>query len=412
MKKLLWIPFVLLASPIFAQVDQALPLSSYAVQLNGGTPLPVGYLTIQDEGSNLPQESVFNCVGAGIACTDDAANFRTLITISGGGGSTPTGTGFTHITAGVQDGAAKLVDTADINNNQVTLAKFATQAANTILGNATSGAAVPTALAMPSCSDSGGNHLNWVTNTGFACGTSSSASGGAFDPNTTWLLYEEFNCGNPTTSGTVVGQCLGTGNIINTNSASGSATTGDANSPGVAELGTVATTNGISVIGVSGVSNVLLADTAYFQTRVKVNRLSTTGDNYALTMGWCDNSKATTTECTDGVWFGYTDTGSTPNWSINTDSNRGGGGSSVNADCGIAVAATTWTKLRWVYDVATGVHFYVNNVECSNSPITTQLPTATGRETQPYFIRINKIAGTTASNLDIDYFATGGTISR
>lgn len=36
---------------------------------------------------------------------------------SGGGGSVPSGTGFTHVTAGVQDGAAKLVEAADLHAN-------------------------------------------------------------------------------------------------------------------------------------------------------------------------------------------------------------------------------------------------------------------------------------------------------
>lgn len=48
--------------------------------------------------------------------------------------ATPTGTGFTHITAGSQDAAAKLVDTADINPKQVTYAKIQDETGNTMLG--------------------------------------------------------------------------------------------------------------------------------------------------------------------------------------------------------------------------------------------------------------------------------------
>ena len=61
----------------------------------------------------------------------------------GGGGSTPTGTGFTHITAGAQDAAAKLVDTADINDDQVTNTKLANMATATIKGRSTAGTGDP-----------------------------------------------------------------------------------------------------------------------------------------------------------------------------------------------------------------------------------------------------------------------------
>jgi len=54
-----------------------------------------------------------------------------------GGGSTPTGTGFRHITAGAEDAAAKLVDTADINNDQVTFGKIQNISTARILGRTT-----------------------------------------------------------------------------------------------------------------------------------------------------------------------------------------------------------------------------------------------------------------------------------
>lgn len=51
----------------------------------------------------------------------------------------PTGTGFAHITAGVGDAAAKLVDTADINDNQVTYAKIQNVTTARLMGRATAG---------------------------------------------------------------------------------------------------------------------------------------------------------------------------------------------------------------------------------------------------------------------------------
>lgn len=53
--------------------------------------------------------------------------------------ATPTGTGFRHITAGVEDAAAKLVDTADINADQVTFAKIQNISTLRILGRTTAG---------------------------------------------------------------------------------------------------------------------------------------------------------------------------------------------------------------------------------------------------------------------------------
>ena len=58
-----------------------------------------------------------------------------------GGGSVPTGTGFRHVTAGAEDAAAKLVDTADINGDQVTYAKIQNvSATDRLLGRDTAGA--------------------------------------------------------------------------------------------------------------------------------------------------------------------------------------------------------------------------------------------------------------------------------
>ena len=67
----------------------------------------------------------------------------TTLNASGGGGSTPTGTGFRHVTGGVEDAASKLVDTANINNDQVTNAKLANVNTATIKGRTTAGTGDP-----------------------------------------------------------------------------------------------------------------------------------------------------------------------------------------------------------------------------------------------------------------------------
>lgn len=113
--------------------------------------------------------------------------------------------------------------------NAVTLAKHATQATNTILGNATSGTAVPSALAVGTCSTSA-SALNWTTNTGFGCNTSINAAtlGGA-----TFAAPGAIGGGTPaagafTTLTSSSGIALGSLATQATNTVTGNATNGTA----------------------------------------------------------------------------------------------------------------------------------------------------------------------------------------
>ena len=56
-------------------------------------------------------------------------------------------------------------------NNTIPLSILQQSAANTMLGNWTGSTANVVANAMPSCADTGGNHLNYVAGTGITCGT-------------------------------------------------------------------------------------------------------------------------------------------------------------------------------------------------------------------------------------------------
>jgi hypothetical protein len=107
----------------------------------------------------------------------------------GGGGGTPGGSSgqiqynnagsFGGFTASGDATVNTGTGAVTIANNAVTNAKAAQAGANTMKGNWTGSTANVADNAMPSCPDTGGNHLNYVNGTGITCGTSGGGGGGS-----------------------------------------------------------------------------------------------------------------------------------------------------------------------------------------------------------------------------------------
>lgn len=94
--------------------------------------------------------------------------------------------------------------------NAITLSKLATQATNTVLGNATSSSAVPTALPVVTCATAS-SALIWVTNTGFSCNTSITAAAVPASGLTGTTLASGVVTSSLTSVGTLTGGSTGAG---------------------------------------------------------------------------------------------------------------------------------------------------------------------------------------------------------
>ena len=440
---------------------------------NGNPVASSSYNTIQIGGSAQPQEPALNLIaGTNITLTPtDTPGVSTNVTIAstGGGGSTPTGTGFTHITGGVQDGAAKTVDvsssdvtgtlaaarfgaltgdvtsaggsyTTTIANNAVTLAKFATQAANTVVANVTASTAVPTAASLPSCVDSGGNHLNYTNGTGFSCGTTgtggsvmvasgaSHAAGLAPDPgatagtgrildeNATWVPYasiqthyhclEEFTGYRGSGTDTKASGNCGFGHITNTNSATGqqsnSPITVVSDHPGQAALG-MGTSAGGDSNEVSG-GDYIIGGGETIEYMFNIPVLSNSTDRFHVELGVYDQQAASAIQ--EGAYLTYEDDVNSGNWQYVTCHNN----SCTTSNASSGPTANTWYRLTITVNAAnTSVAFAINGVSLGTAN-TTNLSSTNGVRMG---FRITRTSGTTNDrNIVVDYASYDRELTR
>jgi hypothetical protein len=171
-------------------VSQAQTFTVNNLQINGAT---TATTPIQSSAGGTGS-AFFNATGGTATRVYTFPDAAATILYSGGALGTPSAGVATNLTGTASGLTAGNVTTnanltgpvtsvgnaTTIGAAQVTLNNLATEATNTVVGNATSGTASPTALAVGTCSTSS-SALIWTTNTGFGCNTSVNAAtlGGA-----------------------------------------------------------------------------------------------------------------------------------------------------------------------------------------------------------------------------------------
>ncbi len=169
--------------------------------------------------------------------------------------------------------------------------------------------------------------------------------------------------------------------------------------PGVYRLSSTAGATNRSELVLNATSSVLLfGDGEYtIEWMVRVPKLSDATNEFRVGVGFNGSVGGAPS---NGVLFTYTHSVNSGNWTIEADDVAG----TTTADSGTAVVAGTWYRLGIVVNAAaTSVAYYINGVETSNSPLTTNIPDGATEYTQPLSY-IKNLAGVAADrHLDLDY---------
>lgn len=325
-------------------------------------------------------------------------------------GIVPTGTGFRHISTGVEDAAAKLVDTADVNNDQITNAKLANMAAHTFKGRKTASTGDPEDLTATEATaelnafvgDTGtggtkglvpapaaGDAAKFLKGDG-AWGTP--AGGGSAAPVPTLVYFVDDFIGGNVTSGNV-GQLGWVQGGPNNPTVIASV----ANHPGLINSSTGATINSVQNLALSRNSSASgVIDPADTFDMIFIFRLNTNDANTIMRCGLAMNS--TVDPFVDGIfiekkaadtqWFGVT---------------RAASAETRTASLGNV--STNFVKMRIRRISGTTIGFTVD--AGTELTLTATIPTVF----LTIFIHCKNTAAA-AKNFDIDYFQMALTVNR
>lgn len=198
----------------------------------------------------------------------------------------------------------------------------------------------------------------------------------------------------------------GTGSVIATQQTS--IATADSNRWGIINMtaGTVAT--GYSVTHLGQVSVKFSGGETIFEASIKTPAIVAATSDYRMRIGYHDAITQTTT--VDGVYFEWAADSASQGWRGVTSNNSTGTNNKSYTSASSAISASTWYRLRCVVNATgTSASFYINDV-LLGSAITTNIPTASGRQCGPNLL-IGSYGTAAAKVMAVDYFYMKKTFS-
>lgn len=222
-------------------------------------------------------------------------------------------------------------------------------------------------------------------------------AGGSYDPRTSATTFCDFFT---ISGGIVVG---GPYTISNTGTAAATAIQlpASSNRPGIARMTTGSTATGRTTYITDAVTGTVMffgGGAVTWESSINITTLSAAAQRFSFRAGFID---ALSGDPVDGAFIEY-DEATSPNWKCVTANNS----VRTRNTSTTAVTAAAWHDLKITVNAAgTSVSFFVDGVELtggSASPITTNIPTTSARAFG-YGARLEKIVGTTARTVDIDW---------
>lgn len=216
---------------------------------------------------------------------------------------------------------------------------------------------------------------------------------------------------NPSKRAVIDNDCNAVGDMLSLASGTGAAVNfnvagiADADHFGICRATTGTTATGRSGLGANATDSVVLGTRQYtYRSIVRIPTVSNGTDTFQVFCGFHDSSTAT---AVDGLYFTYTHTLNSGNWTVEVYNNSS---SITSVNTGVVMTANSWYNLEIVVNPsATSTTFKINGSLVHT--FTGTHPSGSARATG-FMSLIRKTLGTNARNMDIDYIGVAAEVVR